>query len=84
MGAPRRESRHRGTGTAGILAVITRVLSITRLGPLPVPLPTVIWMFSVADPLPAPAWLIWSTLVQLIGDVLLPMPSAAVSTCRCW
>lgn len=62
-----------GLPAAGVLAIVTLFLCIIQLGPLLVLLPTVIWMFSVADPLPAVAYLVWSIFVQLIDNVLKPL-----------
>ena len=62
-----------GIPGAGVLAVVVLFLCIIQLGPTLVLLPTVIYLFMTADPLPAFAYLAWSIFVALIDNVLKPL-----------
>ncbi|MCP5365129.1 MAG: AI-2E family transporter [Hyphomicrobiales bacterium] len=62
-----------GIPAAGLLALLCLVLAIVQIGVGLIVIPTVIYVFSVADPLPAVAFLIWSIFVIVLDNVLKPL-----------
>jgi predicted PurR-regulated permease PerM len=62
-----------GLPAAGLLALVALVLCIIQVGPAPVSLLAIIYVFSTADTLPAVVFTIWTLVVSLLDSVLKPM-----------
>jgi predicted PurR-regulated permease PerM len=63
-----------GVPFPGLLTVLMFVLSVAQIGPTPVLICAVIWMYSTSDSmLAATALLIWSMLVAALDNVLRPV-----------
>jgi predicted PurR-regulated permease PerM len=62
-----------GVPAAGIWAALVLVLAIVQLPPLLVLGPIAVWVFSVADPVPATIFAIYAVVVSLCDSVLKPM-----------
>jgi predicted PurR-regulated permease PerM len=57
----------------GILAVLMIVTGVAQLGPMPVLLPAVVWLYLSGDTFWGTALLLWSGFVGVIDNVLRPM-----------
>lgn len=62
-----------GIPAAGLLAMICLFLAVIQLGPGLIIIPTVIYVFSTSDTLPAVLFLIWSIFVGLLDNILKPL-----------
>jgi predicted PurR-regulated permease PerM len=62
-----------GIPAAGLLAFICLMLSIVQIGPLPILLPAIIYMWFTADTLPALAFTVWALLVGVSDNILKPL-----------
>ncbi len=62
-----------GIPGAGLLAFICLLLSIVQIGPLPILLPAIIYMWFTADTLPALAFTVWALLVGVSDNILKPL-----------
>jgi len=62
-----------GVPHPGLLTAITFVLCIAQLGPMPVLIPAIIWMFAHASGGWATAFLIWSIPVGFLDNFLRPI-----------
>ena len=58
---------------AGLWVLLCLILSVVQIGPFPVVLPVLIYVFSTADTVPAVLFLIWSLLVGSVDNVLKPI-----------
>lgn len=58
---------------AGIWAALVLVLAVVQLPPLLVLGPVAVWVFSVADPVPATIFAIYAVLVSLCDSALKPL-----------
>jgi predicted PurR-regulated permease PerM len=58
--------------STGILSVVIIVLGIAHLGPMPVLIPTVIWLYVQGATWRATGLLIWSGVVSVVDNVLRP------------
>ena len=62
-----------GVPAAGLLAGAVLVVAIVQLPPILVLGPVAVWVFSVADPVPATLFLIYSIVVSFADTILKPM-----------
>jgi predicted PurR-regulated permease PerM len=62
-----------GVPSVAILAVVMIVTGIAQLGPMPVLIPAVIWLYLQGDTWRATGLLIWSAFVSVIDNVLRPI-----------
>lgn len=62
-----------GVPAAGIWAGLVLVLAVIQLPPLLVLGPIAVWVFSVADPIPATLFAIYAVLVSLCDSALKPL-----------
>jgi len=62
-----------GVPHPGLLTAVSFVLSIAQLGPFPVLIPAVIWMYSTGNFVWATALLVWSVPVGLLDNFLRPV-----------
>lgn len=62
-----------GIPGAGLWALLCLILSVIQVGPFPVVLPILIYVFSTADLVPAILFLIWSILAGSIDNILKPI-----------
>lgn len=62
-----------GVPAAGIWAALVLVLAVVQLPPLLVLGPIAVWVFSVADPIPATLFAIYAVLVSLCDSALKPL-----------
>ncbi len=62
-----------GIPAAGLLAMICLFLAVIQIGPGLIIIPTVIYVFSTSDTLPAVLFLIWSIFVALLDNILKPL-----------
>ena len=62
-----------GVPAAGLLAGIILILAIAQLPPLLILGPIAVWYFSVAEPLPAIFFLVFSMLLSFSDTVLKPL-----------
>ncbi|MDH4126473.1 MAG: AI-2E family transporter, partial [Gammaproteobacteria bacterium] len=62
-----------GVPAPGIWAGAVLVLAIVQLPPLLVLAPVVVWVFSVADPVPATIFAIYAALVSFSDAILKPI-----------
>jgi len=62
-----------GLPAAGLAALAALVLCIIQIGPAPVSLAAIIYVFSTADTLPAVVFTVWTVAVSLIDGVLKPL-----------
>jgi predicted PurR-regulated permease PerM len=62
-----------GVPAAGLLALAVLVVAIVQLPPWLVLAPVVVWVFSVADPVPATIFAVYMLIVSLADMVLKPM-----------
>lgn len=62
-----------GVPHPGLLTAVAFVLSIAQLGPFPVLIPAVIWMYSTGSFGWATALLVWSVPVGLLDNFLRPV-----------
>jgi len=62
-----------GLPAAGLLALLCLALAVFQIGPLPILLPSVIYVFSAQSTTIAVAFLAWCTFVGLIDNVLKPI-----------
>jgi predicted PurR-regulated permease PerM len=62
-----------GVPAAGIWAALVLVLAVVQLPPLLVLGPIAVWVFSVANPIPATLFAVYAVLVSLCDSVLKPM-----------
>jgi len=62
-----------GVPAAGIWAALVLVFAVVQLPPLLVLGPIAVWVFSVADPIPATIFAIYAVLVSLCDSVLKPL-----------
>ena len=58
---------------AGLWALLCLILSVIQIGPIPIVLPVLIYVFSTADTVPAVLFLIWSLFTGSIDNVLKPI-----------
>jgi predicted PurR-regulated permease PerM len=62
-----------GVPAAGLWALVVLVLAIVQLPPLLVLMPIAVWVFSVAEPVPATIFAVYMLIVSLADMVLKPM-----------
>jgi predicted PurR-regulated permease PerM len=62
-----------GLPAAGLAALAVLILCIIQVGPLPVSLTAIVYVFSTADTAPAVIFAVWTIAVTLIDNVLKPM-----------
>jgi predicted PurR-regulated permease PerM len=62
-----------GVPAAGIWAVAVLIVAIVQLPPWLVLAPIVVWVFSVAEPVPATIFAVYMLIVSLADMVLKPM-----------
>lgn len=62
-----------GVPGAGLWALLCLILSVIQIGPFPVVLPALIYVFSTADTVTAVVFLIWSLFAGSIDNILKPM-----------
>jgi len=62
-----------GVPAAGIWAALVLVLAVVQLPPLLVLGPIAVWVFSVADPIPATLFAVYAVLVSLCDSALKPL-----------
>lgn len=62
-----------GIPGAGLWALLCLILSVIQIGPFPVVLPILIYVFSTTDLVPAILFLIWSILAGSIDNILKPI-----------
>ena len=62
-----------GVPAAGLLAIAVLVVAIVQLPPWLVLAPVAVWVFSVADPVPATIFAVYMLIVSLADMVLKPM-----------
>ena len=62
-----------GVPAAGIWALLCLVLAVIQIGPTLVLIPIVVYVFSVADPVPASLFMIWCIFVGVIDNILKPI-----------
>jgi predicted PurR-regulated permease PerM len=62
-----------GLPAAGLLALICLLLAVIQIGIMPVVVPAVIYVFSVADPLTAGVFAVWCGLAGMLDNVLKPI-----------
>lgn len=62
-----------GIPGAGLWALLCLILSVIQVGPFPVVLPVLIYVFSAYDTVPAVLFLIWSILTGSIDNILKPI-----------
>jgi predicted PurR-regulated permease PerM len=58
---------------AGVLAIVVLIVCIIQLPPILVMLPVIIYVFSIADTVPAVIFTVWSVLWSLADSFLKPM-----------
>ncbi|MCP5159146.1 MAG: AI-2E family transporter [Gammaproteobacteria bacterium] len=58
---------------AGLWALLCLLLSVVQIGVALIVLPTVFYVFSTTDPIPAILFLIWSLFVTLLDNILKPI-----------
>jgi len=62
-----------GIPGAGLWALLCLILSVIQIGPFPVVLPILVYVFWTADTVPAVVFLIWSIFAGSIDNVLKPI-----------
>jgi predicted PurR-regulated permease PerM len=62
-----------GVPGAGLWALLCLILSVIQIGPFPVVLPVLIYVFSTADTVTAVTFLIWSLFAGSIDNILKPI-----------
>jgi predicted PurR-regulated permease PerM len=62
-----------GIPGAGLWALLCLILSIIQIGPFPVVLPVLFYVFSTADTGPAVVFLIWSLFAGSVDNILKPI-----------
>lgn len=62
-----------GIPAAGLWAFIALILAVIQIGILPVALGTVIYVFSVSEPVTAVLFTIWMVVVSVMDNVLKPL-----------
>jgi predicted PurR-regulated permease PerM len=62
-----------GVPALGILTLIMIVTGVAQLGPMPVLIPAVVWLYLAGDPLWGTILLVWSGFVGVIDNVLRPI-----------
>jgi predicted PurR-regulated permease PerM len=62
-----------GVPGAGLWALLCLILSVIQIGPFPVVLPVLIYVFSTADTVTAVLFLIWSLFTGSIDNILKPI-----------
>jgi predicted PurR-regulated permease PerM len=62
-----------GIPAAGLLAMICLFLAVIQVGPGLIIIPTVIYVFSTSNTLPAVLFMIWSIFVTLSDNILKPL-----------
>jgi predicted PurR-regulated permease PerM len=62
-----------GVPGAGLWALLCLILSVIQIGPFPVVLPVLIYVFSTADTVPAVIFLVWSLFAGAIDNILKPL-----------
>jgi predicted PurR-regulated permease PerM len=62
-----------GIPGAGLLALVCLLLAVIQIGPAPVLIGTVIYVFSTADTFTAIVFLIWSLFVAVLDNILKPI-----------
>lgn len=58
---------------AGLWALLCLILSVIQIGPFPIVLPVLIYVFSTASTIPAVLFLIWSIFTGSIDNILKPI-----------
>jgi len=58
---------------AGIIAIILLIVTIVQLPPLLLMIPIIIYVFSIAEPVPAVIFTVWSVIWSLADSFLKPM-----------
>lgn len=62
-----------GIPGAGLWALLCLILSVIQIGPFPVVVPILVYVFSTADMVPAIVFLIWSIFAGSIDNILKPI-----------
>jgi predicted PurR-regulated permease PerM len=62
-----------GIPGAGLWALLCLILSVIQIGPFPVVLPILIYVFSAYDTVPAVMFLVWSLFTGSIDNILKPI-----------
>ncbi|MGZ9103596.1 MAG: AI-2E family transporter, partial [Rhodoplanes sp.] len=62
-----------GLPAAGFLALLCLLLAVVQVGPAPIVVPVIIYVFATADILTATLFLIWSTVVLVSDNILRPI-----------
>jgi len=62
-----------GVPGAGLLALLCLILSVIQIGPFPVVVPVLIYVFSTADLATSVLFLLWSTFAGSIDNILKPI-----------
>jgi predicted PurR-regulated permease PerM len=62
-----------GLPAAGLLALIVLILCVVQLGPSLISIPTVLYMYSTTDILPATIFAIWTLVMTFIDSILKPL-----------
>lgn len=62
-----------GIPGAGLWALLCLILSVIQIGPFPVVLPILIYVFSTADTVSAVVFLVWSVFAGSIDNILKPI-----------
>jgi predicted PurR-regulated permease PerM len=62
-----------GIPGAGFWTVVALILCVIQIGPAPVLVPAIIYVFSFGETFTAVAFLVWCVLVVLIDNVLRPL-----------
>lgn len=62
-----------GIPAAGLWALVALILSTVQIGILPITIPALVYVYSVADPLTFALFLVWSLFVGTIDNILKPL-----------
>jgi predicted PurR-regulated permease PerM len=62
-----------GLPAAGFLALLCLLLAVVQVGPAPIVVPVIIYVFATADTLTAILFLIWSAIVLISDNILRPI-----------
>ena len=62
-----------GIPGAGLWAFIAMILAVIQIGILPVTLPAIIYVFSVAEPVTAVLFTIWMVVISVMDNVIKPL-----------
>lgn len=61
-----------GVPAAGVLTTLMFVFTIAQIGPMPILIPAVIWLYWVGSPVAASVLLVWTLLVGTIDNFIRP------------